>query len=55
VLHIDKIDVILDAGKLPITPPSTIIDLSNFTPKVLRVGSIATSDIEKILHKKVKV
>ncbi len=32
-------DLILDAGVLPRTPPSTIVDLTEGTPKILRQGS----------------
>ena len=32
-------DLILDAGKLPKNPPSTVVDLSSWPPKILRKGS----------------
>lgn len=39
-LDISKVDLILDAGKLPEVPPSTIVDLSTNSPKILRGGPI---------------
>ena len=43
----NRIGLILDAGKLPPTPPSTIIDLT-FTPfKILRKGPITKAQIQK--------
>ncbi|MFA6587968.1 MAG: L-threonylcarbamoyladenylate synthase [Patescibacteria group bacterium] len=35
-----KPDLILDAGDIPEEPPSTIVDLSQKPPKILRTGSI---------------
>lgn len=48
-LDISKVDLILDAGKLPSTPPSTIIDLSTTPPKILREGPISKTKIIKTL------
>lgn len=48
-LDISKIDLIIDAGKLPVTPPSTIIDLSVIPPLILREGPITKSQIKNVL------
>lgn len=48
-LDTSMIDLILDGGKLPSTPPSTIIDLSNTPPKILREGPISKTKIIKTL------
>lgn len=50
-LDINKIDLILDAGKLPEIPPSTIIDLTTTPPKILRKGPITKNELEKVLGK----
>jgi L-threonylcarbamoyladenylate synthase len=39
-----KPDLILDAGKLSKNPPSTVVDLTCFPPRVLRKGSAVFSD-----------
>ncbi|OGM20760.1 threonylcarbamoyl-AMP synthase [Candidatus Woesebacteria bacterium RIFCSPHIGHO2_01_FULL_38_9] len=52
-LDIDKIDLILDAGPLPQVKPSTIIDLSSSTPKILRQGPVTKKEIEKVLKVKI--
>ncbi|MEK7461246.1 MAG: L-threonylcarbamoyladenylate synthase [Patescibacteria group bacterium] len=31
-------DMVLDGGSLPLNPPSTIVDLTNWPPKILRQG-----------------
>lgn len=49
-LDISKVDLILDAGKLPSTPPSTIVDLSRKLPKILREGPITLMEIKKAIH-----
>ena len=48
-LDITKVDLILDAGKLPTTPPSTIVDLTTTPAKVLREGPISKDQIDKTL------
>ncbi len=40
----DMIDLVIDAGKLPRNKPSTVIDLSTPTVKILRKGDILYSD-----------
>tara|TARA_B110000196_G_scaffold199695_1_gene171032 strand:- start:4071 stop:5003 length:933 start_codon:yes stop_codon:yes gene_type:complete len=50
----NKIGYILDGGKSKIGIESTIIDLVN-SPKILRLGGLEVSKIEKILRKKIKI
>ena len=40
VLDLNIIDIVLDAGLLPKNKPSTLVDLSGKTPKILREGPI---------------
>lgn len=44
-------DLILDGGRVPGSPPSTILDVSVDPPRLLRIGAIASEDIP-ILHEK---
>jgi len=48
-LDVEKIDLVLDAGKLPLTLPSTIVDLTTTFAKVLREGPISKDQIDKTL------
>lgn len=50
----EKISFILNGGSSKIGLESTIIDLTN-TPKILRLGGLEVSRIEKILKKKIKI
>jgi len=50
----NKIKYILDGGKCNIGLESTIIDLRN-KPKLLRLGGLEVSKIEKVLGKKIKI
>ena len=50
----NKIKYILDGGKSKIGLESTIIDLRK-EPKILRVGGLEISNIEKVLNQKVKI
>jgi L-threonylcarbamoyladenylate synthase len=45
VLDISKVGLVLDSGKLPSTPPSTIVDLTAKSPKILREGPIRKEQI----------
>ena len=45
----DKPDLILDAGILPPSEPSTILDLSGQKPKILRIGSVKKEQLLDIL------
>lgn len=49
-LDITKVDLILNAGKLPKKSPSTLVDLIKSTPKILREGPIKEKRIKKILQ-----
>jgi len=42
-------DLILDAGDLPNSPPSTVLDLTGSQPKILRVGPTSKKDLLKFL------
>jgi len=42
-------DLILDAGELPPSPPSTVLDLTSSQPKITRVGPITKKDLMKML------
>ncbi|MFH1460919.1 MAG: L-threonylcarbamoyladenylate synthase [Patescibacteria group bacterium] len=42
-------DLILDAGDLPISPPSTVLDLTSSKPKILRIGPVTKKDLMKML------
>lgn len=48
-LNTKHIDLILDAGKIPETLPSTLIDLSKSIPKILRAGPITEIAIRNTL------
>ncbi|MFH0906770.1 MAG: L-threonylcarbamoyladenylate synthase [bacterium] len=40
-----KPDLILDAGELPPSPPSTVLDLTSSNPKITRVGPVSKKDL----------
>jgi|SRR3989344_4897956 len=40
-----KIDLIVDAGDLPPSAPSTVVDLSGEEPAILREGAISVADV----------
>ena len=42
-------DLMLDAGNLPLSPPSTVIDFSGVKPKILRIGPVKPKQLETIL------
>ena len=44
----DKIDYVIESGRVHIGKPSTIIDLTQQRPRILRVGSLSSSHIEKV-------
>lgn len=46
---LEKIDLILDAGPLPLVPPSTIVDLTSNYLKILREGPIDKDELERAL------
>lgn len=45
----DLIDLIIDAGELPVSQPSTIVDVSNAEPVIVREGAIPTEEIWGVL------
>jgi L-threonylcarbamoyladenylate synthase len=48
--NIEKIDLIIDAGQLENTLPSTLVDLSHKEVKVLREGPVSKEEILKVLE-----
>ena len=44
----NEVDVILDGGPSPIGVPSTVVDLSQEPPRILREGAISRRDLEKV-------
>lgn len=42
-------DLILDAGDLPASPPSTVLDLTSPKPKILRIGPVTKKDLMRML------
>lgn len=46
----DKVDLILDGGSCQVGLESTIVDLSNNQPRLLRPGQICKSEIESVLE-----
>lgn len=44
-----KIDVLVDGGKTPGGKPSTVVDLTQPVPAILREGAVPASDIKKLL------
>lgn len=49
---IEEIDLIIDAGALPEVFPSTVVDLTNETPQILRSGPITEAQIFQALNSK---
>jgi L-threonylcarbamoyladenylate synthase len=47
------LDILVMAGTLPGGPPSTLLDITEETPTLLREGRIKKKEIEKILKQKV--
>ena len=50
----NKINYILDGGKSKVGIESSILSLVNF-PKILRLGGLEVSKIEKVLNQKIKI
>jgi len=46
----EGVDVILDAGKLPCRPPSTIVDLTGPKPVLIREGAVPFAEILRVLR-----
>ena len=49
----DAVDLILDGGVCEVGVESTIVDVSDGTPVILRPGMISSSDIERVLARSV--
>lgn len=47
-----KPDLVLDAGILPLSQPSTVVDLSDLKPKIIRKGPVSKKKVLKILKAK---
>ena len=45
----NRVSAIIDVGRLPYNPPSTLVDLTSPTPHILREGPIQESDILRVL------
>ncbi|OGM24650.1 threonylcarbamoyl-AMP synthase [Candidatus Woesebacteria bacterium RIFCSPLOWO2_01_FULL_39_61] len=45
------VDLMVDVGSLPQLKPSTLIDLTQSPPKILREGPISKKDLEKVIGK----
>jgi len=44
-----KPDLVLDAGDLPESEPSTVVDCTSWPPKILRAGAISENEIKDLL------
>lgn len=51
----NRVDLIVDAGKVKTGKPSSVVDMSGSQPRILRVGSISRQRVERILQKRVDV
>lgn len=49
------LDLVVDAGRLPRVDPSTIVDCSEASIKILRAGPVSRNQIEEVLDKKLQV
>lgn len=48
--HIPQPDLLVDAGELPPSPPSTVLDLTRpENPKILRMGAITKEQLDEML------
>jgi L-threonylcarbamoyladenylate synthase len=45
----DRVDLILDAGRLPAGAPSTVLDLVSQPPRLLREGGVSRTSLERVL------
>ncbi|MFQ5753561.1 MAG: L-threonylcarbamoyladenylate synthase [bacterium] len=46
----DKIDLMIDSGECGVKIPSTVLDVTGKTPRILREGAIPFGQIEQVLH-----
>ncbi|MDP3784643.1 MAG: L-threonylcarbamoyladenylate synthase [bacterium] len=44
-----KPDLIIDAGDIPPSEPSTVVDLTKWPPAILRPGAVSEKELQKIL------
>jgi L-threonylcarbamoyladenylate synthase len=44
-----RFDLLLDAGPTPVGTPSTLLDLTQAPPRILRLGSVDAARIERVL------
>jgi L-threonylcarbamoyladenylate synthase len=47
--QLEGVDLFLDAGELPESQPSTVVDVSGAIPRVLRSGAIGSDQIKQLL------
>lgn len=47
----ESIAAIIDVGPLPYRPPSTMLDLTSVSPRILRKGPISEANLLKVLRK----
>jgi len=43
------VDMILDGGRLPLIPPSTVVDLTHSPPRILRQGPVSLAELRRVL------
>ena len=53
--ELPNIDILVNAGKLPKTPVSTIIDIATTPPRILRQGPVSRQLVEKVLKTQVLI
>lgn len=51
----DRVELILDGGPCPVGIESTIVDLSEGEPAILRLGAVTRGDLEDVLGRSVRV
>ena len=44
------VDLFVDAGPLPESPPSTIVDVSGDLPRILREGAVEVGKVRSVLE-----
>jgi len=50
----DSVDMIIDGGRCPGGSDSTVIDLTEDPPRILRQGAISRADIERVCGRKIR-
>ena len=46
----DGIDLVVDDGEVTATQPSTVLDLSGESPKLIREGAVSRAELDEFLH-----